>query len=130
MAQKSDEVRGIAFSAIGIALRAAALALAVALTLGADIITQHGAEHEVLFGGEQIERARHHHAYGIETLLAPEVKIEAVVAHGLDDVVDVLALQTAPGKFLILLVEREEHHTAHSLLVFVDMVHQYLHIYG
>ncbi len=40
-----------------------------------------------------------------------------------------LAFQSTYGKVLIFLVKSEEHHTAHSLLVFVDMIHQHFHFY-
>ena len=49
------------------------LALTTSLALGANVIAQHRAEHEVLLGSEQIERTCHNHAYGVEALLAAEV---------------------------------------------------------
>ena len=64
-----------------------------------------------------------------QALLSAEIQVQAVVANGLYDVFYVLAFQSAYGKVLVFLVEREEHHTAHSLLVFVDMVHQNRHVY-
>ena len=105
------------------------LTLTIPLALCANVIAQHRTEHEILLRSEQIEGARYNHAYGVEALLAAKVKVQTVVANGLDHVFDVLAFQTAYGEVLILLVEGEQHHSAHSLLVFVDVVHQNLHVY-
>ena len=99
------------------------LSLAIALTLGTNVIAEHGAENEVFFGSELIERAVDHHPDGFETLLLAEKEIEAFIAHGLDDVGDACMLQTGTGIGLIALVEGEEHHVADSFLEFVDMVH-------
>ena len=108
---------------------ALALTFTVSLALRADVVAEHRAEHEVFFGREQVERSCLNHAYGVKALLSAELQVQAVVANGLYDVFYVLAFQSAYGKVLVFLVEREEHHTAHSLLVFVDMVHQNLHVY-
>lgn len=106
------------------------LTLTVSLALRTDVIAKHCTEHEILFGSELVEGTCHNHSYGIKTLLPAEVKIQAFVANWLDDIFDVLAFQSTYGKVLIFLIESEEHHTAHSLLIFVDMVHQNLHVYG
>ena len=108
---------------------ASVLALTVSLALRADVIAKHCAEHEILFGSEQVERPCHNHAYSVETLLFAEIQIQSIVAYRLDDILDVLAFQSAYGKILVFLVESEEYHLAHSLLVFVDVVHQNLHVY-
>ena len=108
---------------------ASVLALTISLALRADVIAKHCAEHEILFGSEQVERPCHNHAYSVETLLSAEIQIQSIVADRLNDIFDVLAFQSAYGKILVFLVESEEHHLAHSLLVFVDVVHQNLHVY-
>ena len=83
------------------------LALTISLALRTNVIAQHCAEHEVLLGSEQIERTCHNYAYGVETLLAAEVEVQAVVANWLDYVFGVLAFQFAYGKVLIFFVEGE-----------------------
>lgn len=107
---------------------AALLALAVALTLGADVVAEHGAEDEVLLGRELAERARHHASDGRHTLPLAKEEVDPSVAHGLDDVVDALLLQSVDGEVAILLVEGIEHHLSHSLLILIDMIHEHLHV--
>ena len=117
--------------AITVALSVASvLAFTITLALCADVVAEHCAEHEVLFRSEEVERSRYDHPYGIETFLPAEIQIEAVTANRLDYVADVLALQPSYGELLIFSVEGEKHHTAHTLLVFIDVVHQNLHVYG
>ena len=107
-----------------------ALTLTEPLALRAYVIAKHRAEHEILFGGEMIEGTRHNHADGIKALFSSEIQIQAIIAHWLNHELDVLAFQSVYGKVLIFLVESEEHHTAHALFVFVDVVHQNFHVYG
>ena len=47
-----------------------------------------------------------------------------------DDSESVVDGHFAYGELLIFSVEGEKHHTAHTLLVFIDVVHQNLHVYG
>ena len=76
---------------------ALALTLTVSLTLRADVVAEHSAEHEVFFGREQVERSCHNHAYGVKALLSAEIQVQAIVANGLYDVFYVLAFQSAYG---------------------------------
>ena len=64
------------------------LTLAEALALGTDVVAEHGAENEVFFGSELVERTVDNHADGIQALLLSEEKVQTVVAHGLYDVAD------------------------------------------
>ena len=107
-----------------------ALTLTEPLTLRTYVIAKHRAEHEILFRGEMIEGTRHNHADGIKTLFSSEIQIQTIIAHWLNHELNVLTFQPAYSKILIFLVESEKHHTAHALLVFVDVVHQNFHIYG
>ena len=109
---------------------ASVLAFTITLALCADVVAEHCAEHEVFFRSEEVERSRYDHPYGVKTFLPSEIQIEAVTANRLDYVADVLALQPSYGELLIFSVEGEKHHTAHTLLVFIDVVHQNLHVYG
>ena len=64
------------------------LALTEALALGTNVVAKHGAENEVFFGSELVERTVDNHPDGIKALLLSEEKIQPIVAHGLDDVAD------------------------------------------
>lgn len=106
-----------------------ALALAIPFTLCADVIAEHRPEYEVFFRCQLAERLVYHQSYSVETFALAEKEVETIVAHGLDDVVYVLVLESCYGERLIPLVEGEKHHAAHPLLVLIDVVHQDLHIY-
>ena len=58
-----------------------------------------------------------------------EEEIQAFVAHRLNNIVNVLMLQSRYGKRLILLIKGIEHQSAHALLIFIYMIHQDLQIY-
>ena len=51
-----------------------------------------------------------------------------MVTRRLNEVVDVLVLQSIHRKFLVFFVEGVEHHLSHSLLVLIDMVHEHLQL--
>ena len=106
----------------------AALALAEALALGTEVVTQHRAEYEVLLGRQLIERTRHDEADSVETFLTAEIEIEVVLARRLQHILDVLALQTLCGILFIFLRTGEQNHLANTFLVFVDVVHQHFHL--
>ena len=104
------------------------LALAETLALRADVVSQHRPEDEILLGRKLAKWFRDYHADSVQALALAKEEVQAVVAHGLDDVFDVLALQSRPGESLILLVESEEHHPAHTFLILIDMIHQYFQV--
>ena len=110
-------------------LAAAALAFAVTLALCADVIAEHRAEYEVLLWRKHIERTGQHEPHRVETLALSEKEVHAVVAYGLQYITDVLPPQTGRGIVLVLLVEREQHHTANTFFVLVDVVHQHFHVW-
>jgi len=56
------------------------LPLAESLALGAKVVAQHGAENEVLFGSELVERTCDDEANGVETLAATEIDVDVVSA--------------------------------------------------
>ena len=101
-----------------------ALALAVSLTLCADVVAKHGSEDEVLFWSQLIQRTGNEQTDGIKTLLAPEIDVDILLASGLYHVVDGLAAQTVRGKSLESAVAGEEYHPAHTFFIFIDVVHQ------
>ena len=110
-----------------LAFLASSLTFAVSLTLGTDVVAKHGPKDKVLFGSQLIQRTGDEQTDGIETLLATKIDVDILLACGLHHVVDGLAAQTVRGKSLETAVAGEEYHSAHTFLIFVDVVHQYLH---
>lgn len=120
----------LARRAVVVALVAFAAAFAVALALHAYVIAQKCAEDEVFLGRQLVERLVDYQSYGVEAFASAEIQVEHVTVDWLHDVVDALTLKSAEGKVGIFSVEREQHHVAHTFLVFVYMVHENLHICG
>ena len=110
-------------------LAVATLALTVALALCAEVVAKHGTQDEVFLGGELVERTVDDETDGIETLATTKIEVEGVLACGLKNVGDVLMLQALGGILLVTLVHGEQHHLANTFLVFVDVIHQHLHVY-
>ena len=102
-----------------------ALAFTVALTLGTDVVAEHGSKDKVLFWSQFIQRTGDEQTDGIETLLATEIDVDILLACGLHHVVDGLAAQSIRGKSLETAVAGEEYHPAHTFLIFVDVIHQH-----
>lgn len=61
-------------------------------------------------------------------LALAEEEVQAIVAHGLDDIFYVLTLQSRLRELLILLVESVKHHPAHSFLILIYMIHQHFQV--
>ena len=104
-----------------------ALTLAIALTLCTDVVAKHGSEDEVLFGRQLIERTGNEQTDGIETFATTEIDVHVLFASWLHHVVYRLAAQTMAGLLLETAVAGEEYHPSHTFLIFINMVHQYLH---
>ena len=51
----------------------AAFTLAITLTLGTNIITEHGPEDEVLLGSQLVKRTCDNQSNGLQTLTASEI---------------------------------------------------------
>ena len=115
--------------AVVLALVALAATLAVALALHTDVVAQQRAKDEILLRSELVERACDDEAYGVKTFLASEIKVDIVSAYRLHDIVDALTLKSAQGEVSIFFLECEQHHTADTFLVFVNVVHKNLHVY-
>ena len=111
-------------------LAAFALPLAEPLALGTDVVAQHGTEDEILLGSQLIERTVDNEANGIQTLRAPEIKVQVLPSCGLHKIGDAHVLQALTGKGLIALMTGEEHHLSHSFAKLVDMIHQHLQVDG
>ena len=58
----------------------------------------------------------------------PKKQIKSIVTHRLNEIVDVLILQSVHRKFLIPFVEGIEYHLSHPFLILIDVVHEYLHL--
>jgi len=104
------------------------LAFAVSFTLRANVVAKHCPEDEILLGRELAEGFGDYHADGVQALALAKKEVQAVIAHGLDDVFYVLTLQSRLGKGLIFLVECEENHSAHAFLILVYMIHQHFQV--
>lgn len=100
---------------------------AVTLTLGTDVVAEHGPKDKILFGSQFIQRTGDEQTDGIETLLATKIDVDILFASGLHHVVDGLAAQPVGGKSLETAVAGEEYHPAHTFLVFINVIHQHLH---
>ena len=106
------------------------LALAVALALGTDVVTQHGAEDEVFFWIKLVQRTGDDELDGSQTLAASEIDVLVLLSGRLYQVGYALTLQALHGQWDILLVTGEQYHLAYAFVKFVDVVHQNLHLCG
>ena len=68
------------------------LTLAKALTLGADVISQHRPKDEILLRRKLAQWFGNNHADSIQTFLFTKEEIQTVVTNRLDDVINVLTL--------------------------------------
>jgi len=111
-------------------LVALSLTLAVPFALCADVVAEHGAEDEVLFGRELVQRTGDDEPNGLQTLSPPEIHVQILLPGWLQQVRDALTLQSLYSQFAVLLVAGEQHHVAHTFMQLVDVIHQYLHLCG
>ena len=106
------------------------LTFAVAFALCANVVAEHGAKYKILFGRELVQWTCDDEPNGLQTLAPPEIHVQVLLASGLEHIRDTLTFQPFNGQFTIFLITGEEHHLAHALIQFVDVVHQYLHLRG
>ena len=104
--------------------------LAVAFALCAEVVAEHGAKNEVLFGRELVQRTGDDEPDGLQTLTPPEIQVQVLLSCGLQQVGNALTLQSLDSLFTIPLITGKQHHVAHTFIQFVDVVHQYLHLCG
>jgi hypothetical protein len=102
--------------------------LAESLALAADVISEKGTYDEVMFWRKTCKRLIYYYADSVKALLSSEEDVDIGVAHSLDDVFYVLTLKAIDCKVLITGITGEENHLSHTLLVFINMIHQHLHI--
>ena len=88
------------------------LAFTISFALTADVIAQQGAENEIFFGRELIERTTCKSAYSIHTFLAPKEQIDALVAYRLNEIINTLALKFAYNLLLIAVRKGVENHAS------------------
>ena len=98
------------------------LAFTISFALTADVIAQQGAENEIFFGRELIERTTCKGTYSIHTFLAPKEQIDALVAYRLNEIINTLALKFAYSLLLIAVRKGVENHVSHTLLVLIDLL--------
>ena len=107
-----------------------AFPLAIAFTLGADVIAEHGTEDKILFGRELAQWAGDDEPNGLQALASPEVEVQILLSYRLKYIGDALTLQTSGNLLTIFLVAGEQHHLAHTFSKFIDVVHQHHHLPG
>ena len=100
--------------------------LAVAFALCAEVVAEHGAEDEVLFGCELVQRTGNDEPDGFQTFAPSEIYVQVLLSCGLEHIRNALTLQSFNGLLTIFLITGEQHHVAHTFMQFVDVVHQNL----
>ena len=113
----------MAFIALALTRR---LSFTESLTLCTEVIAQHRTQDEVLLGSQFVERTGDDEANGVETFLAPDIEVQVVLARRLKHKVHVLTAKPFGGTGFILFRTGEQHHLAHPLLEFVDVVRKHL----
>ena len=73
-------------------LVALSLTLAVPFALCADVVAEHGAEDEVLFGRELVQGSCDDEPDGLQTLAPPEIHVKGLLPCWLQQVWDALTL--------------------------------------
>ena len=110
-----------------LAISAPSLTFTIPFALCTDVVAEHGSKDEVLFRCQLIQWTGYKQTDSIETFAATEIDVHVLFASGLHHVVYRLAAQTMAGLLLETAVAGEEYHPSHTFLIFIDMVHQYLH---
>ena len=92
-----------------------------------DVVSQHSSKHEVLGGSEFmhgfVDECLHHlQAYGVS-----EVKVHLTFSYRLFQVGDALAFKPFTHDLGASRTHGAEHQLAHTLAVFVNLVHEQLH---
>ena len=82
----------------------ATFALTITLTLGTNIITEHGPEDEILLGSQLVKRTRDNQSNGLQTLTAPKIQVDRILTCRLQYIGNVLMVQPLQGKRLVLKV--------------------------
>ena len=116
--------------ALPIAFTLALLTFAIPFALGAEVVAEHRPKDKILFGRELVQRTGDDEPDGFQTLAPSEIDIQVLLTCRLEHVRDTLTFQPFNGQFTIFLITGEEHHLAHALIQFVDVVHQYQHLCG
>ena len=94
------------------------------LALHPQVVAEQGAQDEILFGRELVERACRNQADGLDTFRPTEIEIDGVLARLLHGVADALALQPLDGDWQITFVERVQDEVSDPFLVFINMVQE------
>ena len=102
--------------------------LAESLALAADIISEKGTDYEIVFWGKTSKRLIHYYADSVKALLSPKEDIYVAVTHPLYDIFNILTLKSIDGKVFITGITGEENHLSHTFFIFINMIHQHLHI--
>ena len=104
------------------------LSLAKTFTLAADVISEKGTYDEVMFWRKTCKRLIYYYADSVKALLPSEEDVDVGITNPLYDILYVLTLKTVDCKVLIAGIAGEEDHLSHTFLIFINMIHQHLHI--
>ena len=108
-----------------------ALTLAIAFALGTNVIAQHDSEDEIFLGCETVERLVDHHPYGLDTFRLSKKQVHAFTfAHRLKQIGDMLAFYALNNGLRVTVVESKQNHSSHTLLIFVDVIHEHFEYTG
>ena len=90
-------------------------------------VAEHRAEHEILLGGEFVERLVDECRHGLQTHAVAEVKIHLAVGHRLNPVSDTQSFQPLGEQRSAGAAHRAEHQTPYTFLELVNLVQEQLH---
>ena len=99
-----------------------------AFALTTDVIAEESTDDEVMLWRQTCKRLIHDDADSVEALLLTEEYVDVGMPHPLYHVFYTLALEAIHGEVLIAGITGEEDHLPHTFLIFVNMIHQHLHI--
>ena len=101
--------------------------LAEAFALLANVVAQHGSEHEVFCRGEFVQGFMDEGANHVKADFIAKVKIDFLLAYGLLEEGYALVLKPFAKQGGAFRTHGAEHQLAHALAILVNLVHEELH---
>ena len=103
----------------------ALLTLAIPFALCTDVVAEHGAEDEILFGCKFVQWTGDDESDSLQAFTSSEINILILLSGRLQQVRNALTLQSFNSLLTILLVTGKQHHVAYTFMQLVDVVHQH-----
>lgn len=97
-------------------------------TLATDVIAKQGTYDEIMFWRQTCERLIHDYADSIKALFLAKENVYVGMPYPLYDIFYALTFKSIYGKVLITSITGEENHLSNTFLIFINMIHQHLHI--